>query len=746
MEFCLLGPLEVRRAAEVLDVGPPKRRALLLRLLLENGRTVPIDRLCDDLWEGRPPASAVSSVHAHISRLRVLLEPGRARQEQAKVLRSAPTGYALRIPPEALDSVLFERAVERAHELAARGRVGEARQEVERALSVWRGAPFVDVRNHRFAEREIVRLEEVKLSAEELRTTLLLQEGQVAQAIIGAEQLVERDPLREASWAMLMRALYFAGRHAEALQRYETVRTLLARDLGLDPGPTLRETQLAILRHDVSSLGPPAQSLIDASPRSASQPRQATAVRPLLGREQETDKLSYLLQDAAAGRTGWAVVSGEPGAGKSRLVEEMAAQAVEAGFHVVWARCAADGSDNPLQVGPVHQLLQELHNRATEWAPQPHATGSGEPGQDATAPNAGRMAVDPGDTAPGHGSANRPALCVVEDIHRASVESHGLLSSYARTLRGVPLAVLCTVAENPGPPVDRLLADLAGCGADQIQLEPLTPATIQRLLQQESGGVDIPTGAARELHELSGGNPFLLTEWLKLPADQRTAPRPPVPPAVQSLVRTRLNALSPAAREVVDSAAVLGDQPDMDLVATLSGLPVTEVLELADQAVAARLLSWEEGQTLQEAGSYRFPARLVRRGVVAQLTPFRRQALHAAAARALMGRPDCRATDAAAHAMAAGPLLSWEERARAAMQAAQACVRQQDHSSAELWLAEVRALTASSRSTRRALQKPPADEPDVEHGCDADGAPWAEVPQARVPPLQAAPSTSSVTC
>ncbi|MDF6045550.1 AAA family ATPase [Streptomyces sp. JH14] len=614
-----------------MDIGPPKRRALLLRLLLENGRAVAVERLCDDLWDGSPPPSALSSLHAHISRLRMVLEPDRARQEQAMVLRSVPTGYALRVPLEELDSAQFERAVERAHTLAGGSRIGEARKEIERAMSLWRGAPLADASQYRFAEREAVRLEELKLSAEELRTTLLFQEGQVAQAISGAERLVERDPLREASWAMLMRALYVAGRHAEALQRYETVRALLSRDRGLDPGPTLRETRLAILRHDTVVLQPPALPFSGSASVSTTIPRQVHVREPLLGREEEVDRLSGMLQAAAGGRTSWAVVSGEPGVGKTRIAEELARQAAEAGFGALWVQCTEEGH-LALPDGPYDRLARELRQRASDRSSD---------------------------------TADTPTLCVLEDVHRAPAEMRGLLSSYARILRGAHLAVLCTVADDPGTDVEQLLADLAGCGADQIRLAPLTEAAVKRIVE-EAEGYTVPRSTATELHELSGGNPFLLTELLKLPAPLRARVSDQVPPAVQSVVRVRLARLTPDARTIIDSAAVLGARPDMNLVARLTGMPVDTVLQLADQAVVGNLLCWSEA-TQNEPGGYRFPAGVLLRGVLAQLSPARRQTLHAEAARALVTAATRHTEDIAAHVAAAGPALPRNERMHVAL-------------------------------------------------------------------------------
>ncbi|MEV5387046.1 BTAD domain-containing putative transcriptional regulator [Streptomyces sp. NPDC052721] len=597
MEFRLLGPLEVRRDSEVLGLGPPMRRALLLRLLLENGHTVGVERLCDDLWNGRPPPSAVSSVHAHISRLRATLEPGRGRQKPPRVLRSTPTGYALSFPPELLDSVRFERSVRQAQTLADAGRVGEALQEIERALAMWRGTPLVDARDHHFVEGESGRLQDLKLSAEELRTALLLQESRIIEAITSAERLVERDPLREASWVVLMRALYFAGRPAEALRRYEEVRVLLARDLGLEPGPKLRETHMAVLRHDTVSLRPP-RHRGQVAARSVPPERPVGARPDLPGREWELGRLCELLRQAATGRAGWAVVSGEPGVGKTRIAEEVARQASGTGWQVLRIWCAEESYPGARVPDP---QLRRLDGQLRKLAENPCVTG--------------------------------PTLCVVEDIHLASDDVRGLLVTCARTLREAPLAVVCTVADESGPATERFLAELAGRGADVIPLAPLTEDAVRRVVSAATDG-PVSEDTARRLHALSGGNPFLLHQVLThsrylgaaLHSDSSWSR---VPPAVRSVVRARLAELPPAARQVVDRAAVIGDRPDMRLVARLARMPLDEVLRLADQAVAVRLLAWSEVSPPYDGQGYHFPAGVLRRAVLGELSPARRRTLHA---------------------------------------------------------------------------------------------------------------------
>ncbi|KAF4406598.1 MULTISPECIES: AfsR/SARP family transcriptional regulator [Streptomyces] len=261
--FRSLGPLEVVGTGGPIGLGPPQRQALLLRLLSEDCRPVSVERLCEDLWDGNPPSSAVSSVHAHISRLRSALgtprERGAGRGEaapSAELLASTSAGYTLRVPPDRRDTYLFERAAERAHRLAACGRPGPARRTAEEALGLWRGQPYAEARGLLFARQASDRLEGLRRSVQDLRARLFLDEGRADRAVAAAEELTGRDPLRETSWVTLLRSLHAAGRTAEALQRYETVRRMLADTLGADPGPELRRTHLALLRQD----GPEAEA------------------------------------------------------------------------------------------------------------------------------------------------------------------------------------------------------------------------------------------------------------------------------------------------------------------------------------------------------------------------------------------------------------------------------------------------------------------------------------------------------
>ncbi|MFH8487262.1 AfsR/SARP family transcriptional regulator [Streptomyces longisporoflavus] len=264
LDFGLLGPLEVRRAGTLLDPGRRRQRLLLIRLLLADGRAVSPQTLCEELWPqqaGRAPSAATGSLHAHISKVRAILEPQRLRRQGAfEVLVTEPLGYALRVPPENRDTVRFERSVAQAHRFMDLGRPDRVVEEAQKALDMWRGTAFADAAHHLFAVQETARLGELRQTTREIRTTGLLLQGRVTEALNAAEEITAQYPLRETGWALLLRALYLAGRHPEALQRYTDVRQHLADELGLEPGPALRALHQGILHHDLPPLHPADQT------------------------------------------------------------------------------------------------------------------------------------------------------------------------------------------------------------------------------------------------------------------------------------------------------------------------------------------------------------------------------------------------------------------------------------------------------------------------------------------------------
>jgi DNA-binding SARP family transcriptional activator len=232
MDFRILGPLEVLHEGRAVALGGSKQRALLAVFLLHANETLTTDRLIDELWGDRPPATAAKNVQMHVSRLRKAL----AAQEAGGLVVTRERGYDLELDPERLDSHQFERLVDEGRSELAAGHPDRAAAALEAALAVWRGAPLADLAYEPFAQREIARLEDLRVGAFEQLVEAKLALGSHAEVISQLESLIAEHPYRERLRAQLMLALYRCDRQADALQAYQDARRQLVEELGIEPG------------------------------------------------------------------------------------------------------------------------------------------------------------------------------------------------------------------------------------------------------------------------------------------------------------------------------------------------------------------------------------------------------------------------------------------------------------------------------------------------------------------------------
>jgi DNA-binding SARP family transcriptional activator len=254
VEFKILGPFEVcsDSGGEVRLPGG-RERTLLAVMVLRRGEVVSVDAIVDVLWGEHPPTTAAKAVQGYVSHLRRLLEPSGA---DGMLVTQAP-GYVLRVPDGQLDARRFEM-------LAARGwrsldeDPAAALSTFEDALALWRGPPLDEFAFSEFAQREIQRLEELRLGAVEGRIEALLRLGRHGAVVAELQTRVDEHPLRERLRGQLMLALYRGGRQAEALEAYQQGRRLLRDELGLEPGTELQRLERAILAQD-AVLEPPEQ-------------------------------------------------------------------------------------------------------------------------------------------------------------------------------------------------------------------------------------------------------------------------------------------------------------------------------------------------------------------------------------------------------------------------------------------------------------------------------------------------------
>ena len=242
MEFRLLGLLEVGEGGRAIEFARGQERALLAVLLLHANEPVSTDRLVEELWADQQPENAAKTLQVYVSRLRKSLGAGR--------LVTTHVGYSLAVEPGELDTDRFERLVDEGRNALAEGDSAGAERLLSDALSLWRGPALADFRFDSFAQEEIRRLEELQRAARADRIEARLAHRHADGDISELEQLVSESPLWERPRGQLMRALYRAGRQADALELYRSTRKLLDDELGVEPSPELQALERAILNQD----------------------------------------------------------------------------------------------------------------------------------------------------------------------------------------------------------------------------------------------------------------------------------------------------------------------------------------------------------------------------------------------------------------------------------------------------------------------------------------------------------------
>jgi DNA-binding SARP family transcriptional activator len=247
----------VIRGQQVLPLGSPKQRALLGLLLVHANEAIPRERLIEQLWGDASPKTVKAVLNVYLSRLRRLLADGTGEQ----LLLTHAAGYVLSVRPEGLDARRFESLLERGRRELASGDAERASATLRDALALWRGPALADLAFEPFAQSEIARLEELRLTAIEARIEADLALGHHDSLVAELENLVAAYPYREGLRVQLMLALYRSGRQAEALETYRRARRAFSEELGIEPGPRLQELERAILRHDPSLESPSPEAM-----------------------------------------------------------------------------------------------------------------------------------------------------------------------------------------------------------------------------------------------------------------------------------------------------------------------------------------------------------------------------------------------------------------------------------------------------------------------------------------------------
>ncbi|MFD4829876.1 BTAD domain-containing putative transcriptional regulator [Streptomyces uncialis] len=255
IEFRILGPISIAVAGRPLTIASTNQRVVLAMLLLEAGRAVPINTLIDAIWDGDPPATARNGLQLCVSQLRKRF----SKVGAGHVVVTHPGGYLIRDPKQSLDLRRFQEHVKSAAAIAGTN-PSEAVGHYRAGLSLWHGDAVGDLVS-RAVQPAAMRLNEGRLTAQEMCLELELQLGRHAQMVGELTELVARYPFRECFRKQLMVALYRSGRQAEALEVYRMWCELNREELGLDPGTELRELHQAIITGD-NALALPSRPVI----------------------------------------------------------------------------------------------------------------------------------------------------------------------------------------------------------------------------------------------------------------------------------------------------------------------------------------------------------------------------------------------------------------------------------------------------------------------------------------------------
>ncbi|MGZ9933849.1 BTAD domain-containing putative transcriptional regulator [Streptomyces sp. NC-S4] len=645
----VLGSFVAERDGEAIPLGGHRQRSVLALLVSARGRVVSVDRMIEELWQGAPPARAVASLQAYVSNLRRLLEPGRAPRTPARLLVSAPPGYALRLPEDSVDAWRFERLLGRARE-ALPAEPDTAGALLREALALWQGPAYADTADEPWTHAEIMRLGELRLAARELGIAAGLRGGgDIAGAVAEAAMLTRDEPLREEAWRLHALALWAAGRQADALSALRRARTVLADEVGLDPGAALVELEKAVLAQDRRVLReatrPPehvrhvrhvqhVQQVLpvpDAPPvPEVSAAPAATGSGLFVGRAEELRRLTAAAHRARAAGPGVALVTGEAGMGKSALLRALGDRLRAEGWLVAFGR-TTDAEGAP----PAWAWVEALRAVAATAPPAPESAAALEPLLTDGPPATGRA---PGgeDVAAGRfrlhravgrwlaeAARGRPVAVVLDDLHWADAETLALLSGAADLPPGSALLLVGAYRpEEADGRLDDTLAGLARRSPARIALRGLTEEAVAEVVRAV-GGPQIDAEVVTALADRTGGNPFYVRESARLLGSEGSlVALSEVPEGVRDVLRRRLGRLPEAVVAVLRLAAVAGRESGVEVLVGAADTGEDGVLGALEAGLLAGLLA-EPGP-----GRVRFAHALVRDTLLADLSRLRASRMH----------------------------------------------------------------------------------------------------------------------
>ncbi|MFA1539254.1 BTAD domain-containing putative transcriptional regulator [Actinomadura monticuli] len=692
----VLGAFGAEVAGAPADLGGPRQRSVLARLVAARGRMVPAGRIVEDLWAGDAPPRAAAGLQSFVSHLRRALEPDRPPRTPARVLVTEPPGYALRLPDDGVDAWRFDALIDAAADLLDRD-PAQARRRAEAALAEWRGPAYAEFADLPWAAAEAARLDERRRLAAERRAEAVLRLGAAAEAVPDLETHAAANPLREEAWRLLALALYRAGRQGDALAALRRARAALTEELGVDPGPALRRLEADILAQ-APDLGEPAPARLVLRPTPEPEPADRSG---FVGRVQELARLEAAARDARSGRGGVVIVGGDAGMGKTALAERFSRDLAGRGWTCAWGRAPETGGAPA--AWPWAELLRELAAAAPPDAALAARLGPllddsvTGPGDADVSTGRFRLHLAVGDYLAGLAAA-APLLLVLDDLHWADEETLALLVRLAGRLRDRPVLLLATFRQTEVP--DGLAAALAALARHEparIELGGLSAAEVAALVRGTCG-TGLGDAELAVIAERTGGNPFFTRETARLlDAEGLPAATRRVPAGVGDVLRRRIARLPGPVQTVLRDAAVIGRDADLRVLADLAGDEDT-VIDAVEAGMAGGLV------TEPAPGRMRFAHALVRDTLYTGLSRARRTRVHGRVAAALERHVPDEAAAIAHHYLEAG--TDPARAVRYARRAARAAEARYAHGvAADLWARAADTLrTQGPAATRDRLE------------------------------------------
>ena len=648
----ILGLLEVRVDGHHVEIATRRQRALLVLLLLNVGRVVSAERLIDQLWDGAPPPQGAVTLRSYVSNLRQALGASGAL---GSALVTRGPGYLIDVPADAVDATRLRTLTQRGRELLRQGHLAEAFETLDEAVGLWVGDPLSEVADHQFAQSIVAQLTETYLASVEGRFEAMLALGRHAEALPGLDGLAAEHPLREEPQALLMLALYRSGRAPDALVVHRRFRVLLDEELGILPSTRMDSLLQRILSQD-PDLAPspdaphrlPAAVAAAPSPAAAPPPPASSgAVQVLVGRERELAVLQAALDRLTTNGAGSLVlVAGEPGIGKTTLLESLAEMARRRGVPVHAGRAPASAGAPPFWpwsqvVGSVAEPLDdETLRRLVATQAQPVTQLSR-----AIADRTGQAGTSPAEVLPAlrfllyeavstylGRAADGPLVVLLDDIHWADVPSLELLSYLTPSLATRPLLLVAAYRDLPSDASEGLDATLATVSREdvtsEIHLAGLAQGDVAVLaadLLSTAAHPERHEHFADVLYERTGGNPFFVRQLARLLLEDDTPVATAVaavPPGVRHVIASRLKPLATEVTSLLDAAAVIGREFDLRTAAVVAGIDPVDALDAYDVAARHGLVEPADGS------AHRFVHALVQEVVLAGIPAGRASRLH----------------------------------------------------------------------------------------------------------------------